>query len=183
MENKTPEVQNYENMSPRDARNYIKENADQQRNDFNQIPEKYRWIVKWMIAKAMREENQENPELQKAIEINRKNIESIRQYIEAKLGKDTITLEEWQQALEDFYGDRFLKLYVKYPYVWDFHEWLAWVKKNWRYWYINKSWEMVINCEYDDVIRFLDRFFLTKKWDHRILFDLEWNIAAEKTII
>lgn len=102
MENKTTEVQNYENMSLRDARNYIKENAKKQKKILTIAGDNRKYIID-----ALREKNHNDPKLQQAKKINVETSEIIRNYVATKLNKkvEELTLEEWQQAVRDFYEE------------------------------------------------------------------------------
>lgn len=103
MDEKTTGIQNERNMPAKEARNCIKENAEEQKKIVDFAWDKYK---EW-LAKVFREANHNNPKLQQAKKINTETLETIRNYAVAKLNKkpEELTLEEWQQAVKDFYEE------------------------------------------------------------------------------
>lgn len=59
--------------------------------------------------------------------------------------------------------------------IWDFSEWLCRIKKNGRFWYINKSWEIEIWYKYDNAYDFKDWIAKVILWYKAIFINKSWK--------
>lgn len=100
MAKETTNILNEENMSPKEARNYIRENAERQKKILTIAGDNRKYIID-----ALREKNHNDPKLQQAIKINDETLETIRNYAAAKLNKkpEELNIKEWKYAVKDFY--------------------------------------------------------------------------------